>query len=466
MIRTLFAATQRCRTRFLMRIVVFAIHMLGLNLLTMPAANAASAVPIAAVWKLVPFFHHGYDQSQTKEYPSRPVACQSLIIEFPSNVLDGCKSAIVPSTNSPVTCVCDYVGYSHPLGVSFAAEICPDGYVNTWDGKCLPRQDRNPAKSDVGRPAPGACVLNPIDASSGNKYQEEIDYAATGAAALVFVRHYNSSAVVKPGRLGAQWRSRFDRSIRITGNDTISTAHVMRPEGKIFYFTLINGAWTADSDMNDRLSPLNGGGWQYKVAADQSTEYYDAAGRLVRMTDHNGASHTLAYDAQDRMATVSDAFGHSLGFEYDPGNRIAMMRTPGGDTISYAYDGANNLASVTYADGAMRRYLYENTAFPHALTGIIDENGKRYASWSYDALGRAIGSEHAGGADKATVSYQQTQSTFTDALGSTRSIGFTTVLGMRKSTGQSQPAGSGCGPASAATTYDANGNVATRTDFN
>ncbi|CAM9187122.1 unnamed protein product, partial [Phaeothamnion confervicola] len=34
-------------------------------------------------------------------------------------------------------------------------------------------------------------------------------------------------------------------------------------------------------------------------------------------------------------------------------------------------------------------YLYENPAFPQALTGIVDESGQRFATFSYDSYGRA-----------------------------------------------------------------------------
>ena len=42
-----------------------------------------------------------------------------------------------------------------------------------------------------------------------------------------------------------------------------------------------------------------------------------------------------------------------------------------------------------------RTYLYEDSRFPHHLTGLTDENGDRYASWAYDAQGRAILTTHA-----------------------------------------------------------------------
>ena len=38
-----------------------------------------------------------------------------------------------------------------------------------------------------------------------------------------------------------------------------------------------------------------------------------------------------------------------------------------------------------------------DTTFPNLLTGIIDENGVRFATWTYDSLARATSSQHAGG---------------------------------------------------------------------
>lgn len=46
-----------------------------------------------------------------------------------------------------------------------------------------------------------------------------------------------------------------------------------------------------------------------------------------------------------------------------------------------------------------------------------------------------------------------------------RLYGFQTILGVRKNTSVSQPCSSSCSTTAATTTYDANGNIATRTDF-
>ena len=50
-------------------------------------------------------------------------------------------------------------------------------------------------------------------------------------------------------------------------------------------------------------------------------------------------------------------------------------------------------------------YSYGNASFPAALTGITDENGHSYASWTYDSSGRMATSQLAGGVNFTSVSY-------------------------------------------------------------
>ncbi len=242
----------------------------------------------------------------------------------------------------------------------------------------------------------------------------------------------------------------------------------------------------ADADVADRLTELkdvNGvrTGWQYTVAADDSVEAYNAAGKLLTITDRTGRTQTLTYDLPlasggdddpKTLDVVTDDTGRQLVFTYDAYKRIATVTDPAGGVISYGYDAQNNLVSVTYPDGRSKTYHYnepEHTSgadLPHALTGITDENGDRYATYQYQADGKAISTGHANGADLHTLTYGTNSTTVTDPLGTQRTHNFTTILGVVKSTGQSQPGGSGCGPASSAVTYDANGNVASRADYN
>ncbi|MGH7880640.1 MAG: RHS repeat protein, partial [Candidatus Binataceae bacterium] len=81
-----------------------------------------------------------------------------------------------------------------------------------------------------------------------------------------------------------------------------------------------------------------------------------------------------------------------------------------GLVLTYSYT-TGNLTKVSYSTSpaTSQSYLYEDTNFPNALTGIIDENGNRFATWTYvpgTALTLAASSQHAGGADLTQVAYE------------------------------------------------------------
>ena len=312
---------------------------------------------------------------------------------------------------------------------------------------------------------------NPIDVGSGNKYQVEIDYQGLAPSPL-FARIYNSSAIDRSGMFGANpWRSTYDRAIKLYQKSGNLTAAVMRADGKIVYFNYAAGQFTADAGVADRLTFVNDSagqpsGFSFLSADTSETETYDQNGRLTQITTHYGVVQNLSYNTQGKLSSVTDTFGKTLNFTYDSLNRVITATDPAGGVYHYAYGENNNLVSVAYPDAGVRQYLYENNAFPNALTGIIDENGKRFATWAYDDQGRAISSEHAGGAGRTTFQYGTNTVQINDALNAVRAYTFETALGVVRKTGQTQPAGSGCGAAAAAVTYDVNGHIASYTNFN
>src|SRR5262249_46570454 len=102
-----------------------------------------------------------------------------------------------------------------------------------------------------------------------------------------------------------------------------------------------------------------------------------------------------------------------------------------------------------------------------ALTAIIDENGNRFASWTYDASGRATSSQHAGGADLVNVAYNADGTrTVTNALGQQELYTFTTLQGVPKVTRIDRIATPTTAAAVRTFTYDANGYRASETDWN
>ncbi|HTR58586.1 MAG TPA: RHS repeat-associated core domain-containing protein [Casimicrobiaceae bacterium] len=246
-------------------------------------------------------------------------------------------------------------------------------------------------------------------------------------------------------------------------------------------FRLTNGVYVPDTDTSDRLTRFVDGsgnttGWSYYVAKTEETESYNAAGQLTSIQSRSGARVTLTYsDASTPpsvasipglLIRVADAFGRQLNFAYNGWNLVATATDPAGKFYSFGYDANSNLVSIAWPDTSVRQFLYENSTYPHALTGIVDETGQRYATYTYDSHGRAISEAHAGGADSYSFSYNADEtSTITDPMGTTRTFNFATVLGAVKNAGISQPC-TFCGVNSRAIAYDGNGNVSSRTDFN
>jgi RHS repeat-associated protein len=336
----------------------------------------------------------------------------------------------------------------------------------------------------------GALTKKPIHIATGNKFKVETDYVAVGAGGLEFKRFYNHGGVPESQsvwfganwftHIGKYWRHTYDRSILHVVSGALTTASAYRADGKVLAFNLYNGAFAAQKDVDDRLEKLMDGGWKFTTSADD-VELYDAEGRLLSITTRAGLAQTLAYSDGSTPAAiaprpglligVTDSFGHGLGFRYNAAAQLVAMTDPAGGAFAYAHDPAGNLVSVTYPDTKVRSYVYDEpgntsgTSQPSALTGIIDENNARFSTYKYDSAGRATFSGLANGADTTTLSYTSGTSTLvTDALGQTRTYQFSTSHGVQRVSSISSVCRD-CGlPASR--TFDANGNVASRTDFN
>jgi YD repeat-containing protein len=367
---------------------------------------------------------------------------------------------------------------------------------------------------------------NPIDSGTGNKFQREMDFMGQGVFPLQATRIYNSGGaspeVVNSTSWGAQWRGNYDRSIGYyTNTVSLKTAFVKRPNGKTYNFTqaigtpistmISNSTWTSDSDVVGSLTLLGVDsydtplGWMY-VNENDETEMYDGNGNLLSITNRQGLTQTLTYsdgtngpnggyvlDANGNptptvlppglLIRVTDPMGRTLKYGYDSYNRVTSLTNPAGAVIRYGYDANQNLSSITQPDGTGKTYLYgeannvsatpnAGVTYTNSLTGIVDGNGNRFASWTYDSAGLATSSEHGAfgsGIEKVALSYVpadpvgNSATYVTDVRGITRTYNFGSTLGVVNNGGiLGQP----CANCFQSTSLDLTGNVIARTDFN
>jgi RHS repeat-associated protein len=335
------------------------------------------------------------------------------------------------------------------------------------------------------------CTLlaNPINVATGNKYEYEVDGTFGD---VVIARSYNSDGQARGANLGVNWLSDLDRSIYYAvSNNNVPTATVLRPDGRELAFTKTSGVWQADADIASTLTEIDNGttiaGWTLFDADARRYESYSFTGALLSISDGSHTLESLSYTAGGELSssgaalpgglirTVTDAFGRSATLGYDDAQRLVSVTLPDAGQIAYSYNTSNYLTSVTYPDGRVRQYLYDEsglgTGAPGTagrLTGIIDENNARYATFGYQSDGRAISTQHGSGAQLLTVSYVSSgiSANITFPTGVSATLSFDNSQGTMKFSGSNVPCGAACGQTSKTQTFDANGYPASAVDFN
>ncbi|MHA6890515.1 RHS repeat domain-containing protein [Ralstonia pseudosolanacearum] len=295
-------------------------------------------------------------------------------------------------------------------------------------------------------------------------------------------------------------------------NTATNLVQAVRPGGLVYRYQWDGATATAASrSTHDVLSfsyPSSGaasstttsiGQWTVRRAATDEIELYDANGVLQKIQYRNGQMKVLSYSDSNTPSSIApgpgylvgitDSFGKSLSLRYDDYGRLVALIDPVGQAVTYGYElvrpdwsctRANcfRIKTVTYQDGKTKIYHWDevdyngNTSSSYQyqynlLTGVTDENGQRYSTIRYDGSGSAVSTELAGGVLHyyfAKVQGGGPIVTVVDPLGAQRVFKFITAAGLLQLSSVTGAPCDDCGPATAK--YDANGNVASQTDFN
>ena len=348
---------------------------------------------------------------------------------------------------------------------------CPDGYVDAGENGCLPNEpepqpelDKGPAQCDIN---PSSGSNNPIRFGTGTKFKAQTDYQGVGPMALAIRRTYNSQDL--------RWRFNYSTRIeRETGTDAV----LHSDDGSITSFARgTAGIWETYADRRYRLIENADGSWVLKDKGDL-TRLFDAQGRLTSITNRAGQFVNLAYEGEN-LSTVTHFTGRVLSYTHSDQGRIASISDPAGNVYRYNYDTARDvLTEIAFPDSTptdltdnpTRIYHYEIPDIPGLLTGITDELGNRYATYTYDtseSTFRATSSELAGGVSRDSVAYNSDGTvTVTNALGKDAIYSFTGLNGIRRvETIDGQPT-TLCNAMTSAISYDQRGFIESKTDNN
>jgi RHS repeat-associated protein len=326
-------------------------------------------------------------------------------------------------------------------------------------------------------------VANPVALSSGAKFEEVLDYSSGGPNALEFRRYYQSVLSSQPGSMGPGWTHSYDRYLAADNASSPTTFYAFRPDGWRFEFAKSGSAWLSASGSSDQTARLveTTAGSIYEVVdgADRTDRFQNVSGtyRLTQSRWRNGYQQDMAYDTGGRLATVTDSYGRTLTFAWSNSKPVSVT-APDGYLIKFTYalsaEGLPSMLSKVLKQSSagispeVTEYLHELTDQPHLLTGVVDGNGNRFSTFDYDEFGRGILSEHAGGAGRYEIEYDDVNNTrtVTNPLGKETVYHFTKRQGVFKLDTIDGVASANCPAATSAQTYDSNGFVSSRVDWN
>lgn len=314
-----------------------------------------------------------------------------------------------------------------------------------------------------------SCPVGPYPCypATGDKARREPDFTFAGRT---FARTYHAYHAFRnnPGS-GIGWSHTFDD--RISGISTSSGPSGLVDDTGVYesFVQVSSGRWRGENSVDKVLETYASGAvrWRLRLPDGEYREF-DKDGLLLKIGQPADPrlDVTLGY-ANGLLATATDGQGRTLRFQYDAGKMLTRIVLPDGKAVVYGYDAERNLTSVAYPDGRVRGYRYAEAGLigdssqRHHLTGIIDENGQRFASFKYDAEGRAIESRAFGTPQNVTtVAYPgDTQSTVVGDTGDTRS--YTIEPGLyRRITAMTTDGASG----QEAQTFDAQGRLQRQKD--
>lgn len=249
-------------------------------------------------------------------------------------------------------------------------------------------------------------------------------------------------------------------------SSSIQAIQLTRTNGSIITYQQKNGVWLPINGSKGVLENIDLGDSKWRFILNGVTEEYSNTGKLLVITAKNGVKQHLTYDeTSGLLRQVQDTKGKKLQFGYTD-NRLSSIIAEGNEVTEYVYNSAGLITEVKRPDNTRRLYHYEDLRFPTALTGITDERNVRFSTWTYDAEGRAITSQHANGAELGAITFNVDGSTtVTGYLNKQTVYRFADIAGARRVVKVEGQPTTNCAGANQDYTYTPEGWVASKTDW-
>lgn len=208
----------------------------------------------------------------------------------------------------------------------------------------------------------------------------------TNADGAVTTYAYTLSGQLKsqtvPGGATTAYAYTVDGQLRVT----------TRPDG-----TTATNAYTLDGQLKNVHYSESGStdtSYTYTVSgqrktmtdASGATSYvYDAAGRVISVTDGAGKTVGYGYDADGNVTTLTYPSGQQVSYEFDPAGRMTSMTDWNENVTTFAWNSNGSLASQAYPNGLTETTEYDANGNPTTISDATESAAVAAFSYEYDA---------------------------------------------------------------------------------
>jgi RHS repeat-associated protein len=230
---------------------------------------------------------------------------------------------------------------------------------------------------------------DPVNCATGDETQQQTDISIGGRGpGLKVARSYDAleaAAAKTSGSWGFGWTGPYDASLEVGAE----TATVREENGSAVIFYKSGTEYTQGGWDEARLTK-SGTSYIYTLP-EQSQLEFNSEGKLVKETERNGNSNTLAYNKSGQLETVTDGDGRTLLFAYNKAGQVESVSDPMKHVIDYTYE-SENLRTVLIEGKVRWEFEYES---PHLLKKITDGR-KHSTTFEYNGSHQVVKEVQAG----------------------------------------------------------------------
>lgn len=228
---------------------------------------------------------------------------------------------------------------------------------------------------------------DPVNTATGAFTHGDVDFTLPGKQMpLSFGRTYNSNGGTT-GALGHDWRHDFEFNLIEESSGDI---RAITGDGKEIVFALESGGmFAAPPAITSTLVAVAGG---YELTSqEQVTWHFDTAGVLQSISNESGNAIALSY-TDNVLTSITDTTGSVTTLDYNTGGKLEQVNLPDGRSVSYGYgiDDEGNTVLTSFTDVRGKTWEYEYEGEPGRLTKIIDPNNHDVITNEYNYEGRVV----------------------------------------------------------------------------